>query len=105
MPRLGLARAAAHPRLVGLDRLPGVTNSFIGSDPGHWHRGIPTYVRVAYQDVYPGMDLIYHGVARRLEYDFVVQPGGIVFVQRDTSRASPHESQTGFSRRRSAMVL
>ena len=31
--------------------------------------------RVQYQDVYPGIDLVYYGNQRQLEYDFVVSPG------------------------------
>src|SRR5262249_21536878 len=36
---------------------------------------VPTYGRVEYQDVYPGIDLVYYGNQRQLEYDFVVHPG------------------------------
>ena len=37
--------------------------------------GLPTYAQVRYQDVYPGIDLVYYGNQRELEYDFVVAPG------------------------------
>ena len=33
------------------------------------------YGKVNYQDVYPGVDLVYYGNQRELEYDFVVAPG------------------------------
>jgi hypothetical protein len=36
---------------------------------------VPSYRRVRYADVYPGIDLIYYGAGERLEYDFVVAPG------------------------------
>jgi hypothetical protein len=36
---------------------------------------IPTYARVQYAQVYPGIDLVYYGNQRQLEYDFVVRPG------------------------------
>ena len=36
---------------------------------------IPTYARVRYEQVYPGIDLVYYGNQRGLEYDFVVRPG------------------------------
>ncbi len=58
-----------------LSELPGKSNYFIGSDPEHWHTGIPTYAQVRYRDVYPGIDLLYYGNQRQLEYDFVVSPG------------------------------
>ena len=35
----------------------------------------PHYARVEYQDIYPGIDLAYYGNQRRLEYDFLVEPG------------------------------
>ncbi len=37
--------------------------------------GIPTYARVRYERVYPGIDLVYYGNQQQLEYDFVVAPG------------------------------
>jgi len=36
---------------------------------------VPTYAQVKYENVYPGVDLIYYGNRGRLEYDFVVAPG------------------------------
>ncbi len=59
-----------------IDPLPGISNYFIGNDPAKWRTNVPTYSRVRYASVYPGIDLIYYGNQRQLEYDFVVQPGG-----------------------------
>jgi hypothetical protein len=36
---------------------------------------VPNYAKVKYTSVYPGVDLVYYGNQRQLEYDFVVQPG------------------------------
>jgi hypothetical protein len=36
---------------------------------------VPTYAKVEYQQVYPGVNLVYYGNQQRLEYDFVVTPG------------------------------
>jgi hypothetical protein len=33
------------------------------------------YARIQYEGVYPGIDLVWYGNQRRLEYDFVVAPG------------------------------
>jgi hypothetical protein len=61
---------------AGVDRLPGISNSFIGSDPNAWHTGMPTFAKVLYRDVYPGVDLDYYGnQTGRLEYDFTLAPG------------------------------
>ncbi len=73
--RLKLIGANPSPRVAGLDELPGRVNYFIGHDPAAWRTNVPTYARVKYEDVYPGVDLIYYGNGRELEYDFVVAPG------------------------------
>ena len=54
--------------------LSGRSNYLTGSDPARWWRNIPTYAKVQYPEVYRGIDLIYYGNQRRLEYDFVVRP-------------------------------
>jgi hypothetical protein len=58
----------------GMDQLPGTSNYFIGNDPNQWHIHVPTYAKVKYDNVYPGVDLIYYGNQGQLEYDFVVEP-------------------------------
>jgi hypothetical protein len=60
---------------VGREPLPGIVNYFLGSDPAQWHAAVPTYGRVEYANVYPGIDLSYYSSSSRLEYDFVVAPG------------------------------
>jgi uncharacterized protein (TIGR03437 family) len=60
---------------TGLDALPGKVNYFIGRDPKSWLRDIPTYARVRYSGVYPGVDVLWHGNQGRLEYDLDLQPG------------------------------
>src|SRR6267143_93297 len=73
--RMSLMGAAPKPRLSGLEELPGKANHFIGNDPAKWQTNVPTYAKVQYRDVYPGIDLVYYGNQRQLEYDFVVAPG------------------------------
>jgi hypothetical protein len=71
--RMELAGANPSPTFSAQDQLPGITNYFIGK-PENWHANVPTYRRVSEQDVYPGIDLVYYGSQRQLEYDFVVAP-------------------------------
>jgi len=59
----------------GEDLLPGTVNYFVGSDQSKWKTALPTYQRVNYKAVYPGVDLVYYGNQRELEYDFIVAPG------------------------------
>lgn len=57
------------------EELPGKVNYFSGSDPSEWRTDVPTYARVSYDQVYPGVDIVYYGNQRQLEYDFIVAPG------------------------------
>src|SRR5256884_3108009 len=73
--RMSLVGAAPKPVVTGRDELPGKANYFIGKDPAKWRTNVPTYAKVHYRDVYPGIDLVYYGNQRQLEYDFVIAPG------------------------------
>ncbi len=70
-----LVGANKNPVALGEDMQPGRVNYFIGNDPAQWHTKVPTYARVRYKNVYPGIDLIYYGNHQQLEYDFGVAPG------------------------------
>jgi hypothetical protein len=73
--RLGLQGTAAAPAIFGEEKLPGQSHYFVGNDPAQWHTNIPTFARVRYQQVYPGVDLIYYGKQGQLENDFELTPG------------------------------
>src|SRR5438094_3145206 len=73
--RMSLVGAAPKPPLNGREELPGKANYLIGKDPAKWRTNVPTYAKVHYHAVYPGIDLVYYGNQRQLEYDFVVSPG------------------------------
>ena len=73
--RMGLVGANPAPAISGRDALPGKANYFIGNDPHRWRTNVPTYMKVHYKDVYPGIDLVFYGNQRQLEYDFIVAPG------------------------------
>jgi len=73
--RMKLAGAGQPRRLSGLEKLPGISNYFLGNDPAKWRADVPHYARIQYEGVYPGIDLVWYGNQRRLEYDFVVVPG------------------------------
>jgi hypothetical protein len=73
--RLRFEGANPEPQIVGMDEATGRVNYFFGSDPRKWHTEVPAYTRVKYASIYPGIDLLFYGNQRRLEYDFVVAPG------------------------------
>ena len=73
--RMQLVGSAADPQVQGVDALPGKINYFRGQDAAGWQTKVPTYRRVKYSAVFPGIDLVYYGQGQQLEYDFIVAPG------------------------------
>jgi RHS repeat-associated protein len=73
--RMKLLGANPGAQLVGMDKLSGTANYFIGGDSSKWQTGVPLFAKVQSSDVFPGVDLVYYGNEKRLEYDFVVKPG------------------------------
>ncbi|MEP7341223.1 MAG: SBBP repeat-containing protein [Acidobacteriota bacterium] len=73
--KMQFAGANAAPRLSGLNPLLGKNHYFLGNDQRLWHTDMPTYSKVEYKNLYPGIDLLFYGNQRQLEYDFIVAPG------------------------------
>ncbi len=73
--RLHFVGASLSPQVSGDDELRAKTNYFIGGDPAKWTTGVPNYARVNFNEVYPGIGLVYYGTGRQLEQDWVVAPG------------------------------
>ncbi len=73
--RMQLLNARTVTQATPLAPLPGRVNYFLGNDPQAWRTAVPTYAQVKYEDVYPGVDLLWYGNQRQLEYDFLVAPG------------------------------
>jgi hypothetical protein len=83
------------PKITGREELSSTSSYFLGSDPQKWHTNIPNFGKVQYEDIYPGIDLVYHGTHGQLEYDFVLHPGtspatiAIEFTGMEHIRLSP----------------
>ncbi|MFB3921871.1 MAG: SBBP repeat-containing protein [Terriglobia bacterium] len=73
--RMKVVGANPQAAVKGLDQLSGYSNYYFGNDPKKWRTNVPSYARVKYEGVYTGVDLVYYGNQRQLEYDFVVAPG------------------------------
>lgn len=73
--RMQIVGANRHAHPIAVEQLPGKSNYFIGKDSQKWLTGIPTFRKVRYEEVYPGVHLDYHGNQQQLEYDFVLEPG------------------------------
>ncbi len=73
--RMQLVGALASPRVAGLEAQPGKSHYLFGNDPAKWRTNVPHYRKVKYEEVYPGVDLVYYGKQRQLAYDFIISPG------------------------------
>ena len=81
-----LAGSKPNPTAKGIEKQVGTSNYFIGNDPKAWKTNVPMFAKAQFDDVYPGIDVIYYGTdQRQLEYDFIVKPG-----------ADPHSIRLGF---------
>ena len=69
-----LAGANSEAAAEGLEPLAARSHYLRGKDPGQWQTDVPHYGRVRYQDVYPGIDIEYHGNSGAMEFDFIVRP-------------------------------
>ena len=62
-------------KITGTEKLPGKSHYFTGGDPERWRVAVPNYARVSVEEIYPGIDLVYYGRKREMEFDFLVAPG------------------------------
>jgi hypothetical protein len=64
---------AAH--IQGAQLLNSTTNLYFGNDRSKWRRAVPNFGRLEVPGLYRGIDLVYYGNGRELEYDLTVNPG------------------------------
>ena len=62
-------------KVRGEGLLEAKSHYFLGTDPARWQKDVPSFERVRYDSVYPGIDLVFYGKEGELEYDFVLAPG------------------------------
>jgi hypothetical protein len=73
--RMNFLGANPATQLAAEDQQAGRVNYFIGNNPAKWRSNIPLFGRVSYRDLYPGVDLAFHGAGRQFEFDYLVNPG------------------------------
>ena len=73
--RMQFIGANLAPKTIGSGLLPGKCNYLIGNDPNKWRTNVSSYSGVRYENVYDGIDLVYYGNQRLLEYDLILAPG------------------------------
>jgi len=73
--RMRLDGANPGVRPEGDGALPSLTSYFLGADSGKWRAGVVNYRGVRLRNVYKGVDLVFYGSGRTLEFDFDLAPG------------------------------
>ena len=73
--RLSFDGANPSARIEGAQLLQSTTNLYFGNDPSKWRRAVPNYGRLQVDGLYHGIDLVYYGSGKELEYDLTVKPG------------------------------
>ena len=64
--------ASSAPDLHGLDPM-GSANFLVGQDPNQWRTGLPTFQKILYSNLYPGIDLLYSGKNGRVKSEFTTR--------------------------------
>jgi len=73
--RMKFAGANPLPRIEGEGEMASRSHYLIGNDQSRWRRDVPHYAKVRYREIYRGVDLVFYGNQRQIEYDFILQPG------------------------------
>ena len=72
--RMRLVGENLSAQITAANQLPGKSNYYLGNDPKKWQTNVSQYARVAYKNIYPGIDLAYYGEQSKLEFDFIIAP-------------------------------
>ncbi len=72
--KLDFLGADPDARPVGEGETGAVVSYFTGSE-ADWRGGLPTYSKIVYRNLWPGIDLAYFGTPDKLKYEFIVSPG------------------------------
>ena len=74
--RMRFLGGGSAPDMQGIEERAGRANYLTGGDPRRWQTGVPLYGKVRSNEVYPGIDVLFYGRGRHVEFDLVVRPGG-----------------------------
>jgi hypothetical protein len=72
--RMSLKDANANATMSAEQPMKGYVNYMTGPDHAQWKLGVPTFGLTRASSVYKGIDLVYYGNQRQMEYDFIVAP-------------------------------
>jgi hypothetical protein len=74
--RLIFINANKEPEIVPVDMTQHRANYFIGNDKSKWKAAIATSKAVLYKKLYKNIDLKVYGIEKKIEYDWIIKPGG-----------------------------
>jgi len=73
--RMQFVGANPSAQISGQAELSGKVNYLVGNNPAQWRSGVSAFAKVRVQNIYPGINVVYYGNGRQLEYDFDLAPG------------------------------
>ena len=79
----GTRNARVEMRFAGMNRnarwtpeaQSGARSHYLVGGREQWVTNAPQYNRARLSEIYPNIDLVFHGTSGQIEYDFVVKPG------------------------------
>ncbi|MBN2197333.1 MAG: SBBP repeat-containing protein [Polyangiaceae bacterium] len=72
--KLDFVGASPDARPEGLERQQATFSYFKGPEKD-WKTALPSFAKVIYRELWPGIDLVYTGAVNQLKYEFLVAPG------------------------------
>lgn len=69
-----LIGANTSAKAIEIEKLSTTSNYFLNNDKKHWQANVENFAKVQYQNIYPGIDIVYYGNQRQFEYDLIVTP-------------------------------
>lgn len=72
--RMQFNDANSSPAVEAAGKLERTSSYFIGDEESNWQKGLKNFERVMYREIYKGIDAVFYGEQKSLEYDFIVAP-------------------------------
>ncbi|NOT61898.1 MAG: hypothetical protein HOP19_16915 [Acidobacteria bacterium] len=72
--KLRFIGARADVALQANEALSGPSHYLIGNDAAQWQTNVARFARVRYAQLYSGVDAVFYGRGKQLEYDWVIAP-------------------------------
>lgn len=60
---------------MGMDRMEGYSNYFLGDNPSRWRSKVNSFAYLHYDELYPGIAFEIYGGEKMLKYNIIVEPG------------------------------